>query len=136
MPLIFNRVAALNCQSVESEVGNPNNNANEAEQSQPLCQGQPFRGKHNLAEDREDNYLLVVEGEEAEELTITLDVPDINLNLYLYNANLTEVARSVNAGTEDEGFTVTLEPGNYIVRVYRTDSNTSEQDYVLTVTSP
>lgn len=126
----------MNCQSAESESGNPNNSANEAEQSQPLCQGQPFRGKHNLGEDREDIYLLVIEGTEAQEITVTLDVPDINLNLYLYDEGLAEVARSINAGTEDEAFTVSLAPGTYFVRVYRTDTNISEQEYVLTVTSP
>lgn len=135
-PLALNRYAPRFCQSIENEAQYPNNNIDEAEDSPPLCNGQSFRGKHNLADDREDIYLLKVGGTASTSITINLDVPNINLNLYLYDNNLTLLERSINTGTQDESVTHTLAPGNYFVRVYRTDDLISQQDYVITTNAP
>ena len=100
-----------------------------------MCNGQPFRGKHNTT-DREDIYMMRVENNGTLSVTVNLDVPDINLNLYLYDFDLQEVSRSTNAGTQDEQITTTLTPGTYFLRVYRTDPNQSQQEYVITTTLP
>lgn len=133
--LVFSRFAARYCQNLENEAAHPNNTASEAETSPPLCNGQPFRGKHNTT-DREDIYMMRVENNGTLSVTVNLDVPDINLNLYLYDFDLQEVSRSTNAGTQDEQITTTLTPGTYFLRVYRTDPNQSQQEYVITTTLP
>lgn len=135
-PLALRNYTPRFCQSIENEAQFPNNDVGDAENSPPLCNGQAFRGKHNLGNDREDIYLLKVETTGSIPVTINLDVPDINLNLYLYDNSLAEIGRSTNLGTQDELISQTLAPGNYFVRVYRTDSNISQQDYVITTNVP
>jgi subtilisin-like proprotein convertase family protein len=130
--LIFSRFAALNCQAIENEAINPNNSVNDAQISPALCNGQPFRGKYNLTDDREDIYRLNVKGNGNIPVTIDLDVPDINLNLYLYDTDITPLGTSTNGGTQDERISVTLTEGTYYVRIYRPDVNISQADYVIT----
>lgn len=128
---------AGNCQSVEDETAFPNNSIGAARQSRPLCTGLPFRGKHNIADDREDIYRLEMTGSGS--VTINLNVPDINLSLRLYrdeNNQAVEIAASTNPNTEDESITINLDAGTYFVRVYRPDNNISEQEYVITTTLP
>lgn len=130
---------AGNCQSVEDESAFPNNSIGAARESRPLCTTLPFRGKHNIASDREDIYRLDITEETAGPVTITLNVPDINLSLRLYrdeNNQAVEIGASTNPNTEDEVITSNLDPGTYFVRVYRPDPNISEQEYVITTTLP
>jgi hypothetical protein len=134
--LIFRQFGALECQTIENETFYPNGDTNAAEANPPICKGQDFQGTHNVANDPEDIYLLEIGETESGAITIDLDVPDINLNLYLYDFNLVELARSTNSGTQDESINATLEPGQYFVRVYRSDTNISQQEYVITTTLP
>lgn len=134
--LIFTRFAALNCQSAEDESVNPNNSVNDAQISPPLCNGQPFRGKHNIVDDREDIYQIEVRGSGNTPVTVDLDVPNINLNLYLYSSDITEIDASTNSGTQDERISATLAPGTYYLRIYRPDANISQEDYVITTNLP
>lgn len=130
---------AGNCQSVEDETAFPNNSIGAARQSRPLCTGLPFRGKHNIADDREDIYRLDITEASAGTVTINLNVPDINLSLRLYrdeNNQAVEIGASTNPNTEDESITINLEAGTYFVRVYRPDNNISAQEYVITTTLP
>lgn len=125
-----------NCQTIENENLNPNNTTEEAEFSLLLCFGERLRGRYDLAQDREDIYRFEVANGDNDELIalqIILEVPDININLYLFDENLTERGRSVTVRTQDEFITAAVTAGTYFVRVYRADNNTSALDYGLTV---
>lgn len=136
-PLALRNYTPRNCLSVENEAQHPNNSVDDASASPPLCTPGTFTGKHDTAGDggaREDIYRVVVERSGL--LQVALDVPDINLNLRLYDANLAEIAFSANPGTQDESVSIPVATGIYFVRVYRSDANTSTQNYVLTTTVP
>jgi hypothetical protein len=125
------------CQGVENETTNPNNSLGQAVASLPVCLNELFTGKHNLTNDREDVYRIVVPGEVGDQvqLDIGLDVPNINLSLEIYNGSAGFIAISNNAGTMDESLSYNAEPGRYFIRIYRIDPTVSEQDYRLTVTT-
>lgn len=127
---------AGNCQSAEDETLFPNNTISEARATRPICTDQPFRGKHNTPDNREDIFRLDVADTQAGVHRFTLDVPDINLSLRLYNNTTTEIAASANPDTQDENFELNLAPGIYFVRVYRADEQISEQPYTLTIDAP
>lgn len=129
------RAVAGNCQTVEDEGLFPNNTIGEARDGRPLCNGEAFQGKHDLVNDREDIYRLDIGDAEAGSYRFDLDVPDINLSLRLYNAEVEELAVSTNPDSEDESFEVNLPPGGYFVRIYRADEQPSESPYILTITN-
>lgn len=123
------------CQTVEDEVLFPNNTISEARTTRAICREQPFTGKHNTPENREDIFRLDIGDAEAGSYRFDLDVPDINLSLRLYNTEVEELAVSTNPDSQDEGFEVTLLPGSYFVRIYRADEQPSESPYILTITN-
>lgn len=127
---------AGNCQSAEDETLFPNNTISEARATRPICTNQPFQGRHNTPDNREDIFRLDVSDTQAGLHRFTLDVPDLNLSLRLYNNTTTEIAASANPDTQDEAFELNLAPGIYFVRVYRADEAISETPYVLTITEP
>lgn len=129
--------APRNCINTENENLYPNNSADDAILSPPLCVPGTFTGKHDVPGEggvREDIYRIELTGSGT--LRITLDVPDINLNLRLYDENVSEIAFSANPGTQDESLSASVGAGTYFVRVYRSDANISAQPYILTTTFP
>jgi subtilisin-like proprotein convertase family protein len=132
-PLVLMQYAAELCQRVEDEPLYPNNSVDDAVASPPLCFESTLSGKHDIAGDggaREDIYRLEIE--QPTTIALLLDVPDINLNLRLYDSTITEIAASAEPGDTDEGLTIALEPGTYFVRIFRADANPSDQPYTLT----
>ncbi len=136
-PLILTLYSPDLCQNIETESVYPNDSVNDALASPPLCLNSTLTGRHNIPGEGgapEDIYRLELES--AATMNFFLDVPDINLNLRLYEitTEITEVGASAQAGTADETFTVTLDPGTYVIRIFRADPNPSEQPYTLTNT--
>ena len=125
--------AALNLQPGENETQYPNDYVDAALLNPPLCPLSALTGRHDTPGEqnaREDIYRMEVET--VGTIAISLDVPDINLNLELYDSNVVLVERSANPDTADESIREELQPGTYFVRIYRSDTNTSTQPYSLT----
>lgn len=136
-PLVLMQFAPELCLSVEDEALYPNDSVNDALTSPPLCPNTTLTGRHNVPGEGgapEDIYRLEIE--QTTEVTLFLDVPDINLNLRLYDSSITQIASSAQEGTADETVTLPLNPGTYYVRVFRADTSPSEQPYTLTNTVP
>lgn len=131
--LVVRNYAPLNCQTVENETQYPNDSVDAALLNPPLCPFSTLSGRHDTPGEqnaREDIYRLEVET--LGTIAISLDVPDINLNLELYDSNVVLVERSANPDTADESIREELQPGTYFVRIYRSDTNSSAQPYYLT----
>lgn len=136
-PIVVRQYAPRNCISSENENLYPNNSVDDAILSPPLCIPGTLTGKHDIAGEgaiREDIYRIVVD--RSGTLAMILDVPDINLNLRLYDENVSEIAFSANPGTQDESLSAPVSAGTYFVRIYRSDATPSAQPYLLTTTFP
>ncbi len=135
--LILQRFAARDCMSIEDESLYPNDSIEAALLNPPLCVALALSGTHAIPGEgaaREDIYRLELDHSTA--ITVALDVPDINLNLEVYDSNVVQIGRSANPGSEDESIGLTLTEGTYFVRVYRADATVSGQTYTLTADLP
>lgn len=128
VPFILSKEIMANCQTVEIE---PNGTLDQADNNLPACLNLPLFGKHNEPSDFDDFFRF--DNPEVRTIQINLIGISVPINLYLYDVNGNQVARSIQPGTEDESILVDLPVGRYYIRTFRSGSEVSEVPYTLEV---